>query len=256
MLLLLLLWSSCQALTPDDNGAKETTIVKHGALSPITPQLHKRLLKLQQLSAIPTVNQLLQLQVLLESGHSDEPRVIKRIRELLVKYEQQVYSMCNQFLVTRLDETTPASLVETVLFLATDDSDLYGKYMTPRERRRLKKAVERYHQLPWPLSKDALVDAVAQLSVARTLREMVTRLHAPELDMASQLIPVCLKKLHSIAKKVRIGVLDSAGKEEARLELVQEIEGALAELQQLGMMDRGHLRLILGLWDFVNEREQ
>lgn len=248
---LLFLWFSCQALAlpPLDKG----TIVKHGALSPITPLLYKRLLRLKQLSAIPTVNQLLQLHTLLESGHSDEPRVIKRIKELLVKYEQQVYSMCNQFLVTRLDETTPASLVETVLFLSTDDPNLYGKYMTPRERRLLKKAVERYHQLPWPLSKDALNDAVAQLSMARTLREMITRLHTPELDMASELVPFSLKKMHLIAKKMKVDGLDTTGREEARLELVEEIEGALGEFQLLGIIDKAQLQLILGLWDFINE---
>jgi hypothetical protein len=220
--------------------------------NPITPALKQRLLRLHELSAMPTVNQLLQMQQMLEEGYHDEARVIKRIKGLLVKYEQQIHSMCNQFLVSPVTESTSSSLTETVLFLMLDDHTLFLKYMTPREQHELKKAVARYRKLPWPLNKEALEDAVKMLTVARTTRDMVNRLSVMEV-YHGELVETTLRKLHTIAKK-RTGKLHG-NREDARAELQEELEHALFQFKQVGLVDKQDMLLILGLWDYINQQE-
>jgi len=236
----------------------------------VSPELKRRLERVLELSDLPTARMVLRL--LERDPQHREPQVVKRLLKGINSFQQQVLSLTNQFLQTPINEATPISLVDTVLFLVQDDVSLFQWYMTRKERGRLGKSIARYRKLYWPENQAALEDCVHLLQAAKALRDMIVRLHqgveavawgedhdsmVPQvttttLDMSvletKQLTRVALRRMKTLCKQ---RVSATGDNDIASTTFTEEVDDYLSTLDAL-LIDRSdqqdQLAIVLALW--------
>lgn len=220
---------------------------------PVTPALQRRLERVQQLSDVPTARVILRL--LARDPTQSEPQVVKRLQKFVNDWQHQVISMTAQFLETPVTDATSTSLVDVVLFLAQDDATLFQIYMTPREQTRLSKSIKRYHSLFWPENKAILEDCIQLMRAAKTLRDMIVRMHQLSEQPVStstimvtgtrEMVRVALTRMKLLCKKRTGAPPDNA------LIFEEEVDEYLLTLDAL-LVDRqeqrDQLAIVLALW--------
>jgi hypothetical protein len=226
----------------------------HSAPPPVivTPALQRRLERVQQLSDLPTARMILRL--LARDPLHREPQVVKRLRRAVDAWQQQALSLTDQFLLSKIGEETPLSLVNLVLYLAQDDATLFQHYMTRKERERWRQAVARYERLPhWPENRQALLDCLTLLRAAKSVRDMIAHLEravaagatSPEAVVDAELVRVAFRRMKTLCRQ-------RAGATAANATFFsEEVDDYLLTLTAL-LVDRAEqqqqLAIVMALW--------